>query len=458
MTLRHRGLLAAAAAVACLPTGSQAQTLSLVGSSGKVCQLTGERDWATNALTDAQTETRFGLVAVDLGFPVDSGTGSLYFLFGDARPPGHLAPDTVPPDDALGITKRKAAPDSETCPRSRAGVCVVDIFRIPPLRRRYNRDHSTYRRAVFFLDDYLYGFFWTNHCVLPTLLTPNLTEPLALPGASRTCPETPSNNSLGNSVLARAPQADPASFIQTAPHEPVALEVPMPNGFVYVSAAAPAPETANEPKLEREGIAVFGAPRFRASVPYLALAPRATFGNPSTWSFYAGRVGGNPVWIDFQKWEQNFPGGQWKPPAHAEIFDAGSNAERCIGEHSVTWNAPLQSWLLLYGCGAMVEARSAPKLWGPWSKPVVLLNSNSASVQCSLIMKPGGCPGRTNYWPLPNHAIWPGPFLRAVRDEPLHAECDGHGTRQAGDYLLARIELEPVSGQRDAIDDRVEED
>jgi len=38
-----------------LPIDADAVTLSLVGSSTKVCQFTGETDWATNQPTAAQT-------------------------------------------------------------------------------------------------------------------------------------------------------------------------------------------------------------------------------------------------------------------------------------------------------------------------------------------------------------------------------------------------------------------
>src|SRR5271169_1829385 len=83
-----------------LPVEADAATLSLVGSSTKVCQLIGDTDWATNQPTAAQTLSNFGLDAVDLGFPVDSGPGPLFFLFGDAWPNGHPpgSNPTVPPD------------------------------------------------------------------------------------------------------------------------------------------------------------------------------------------------------------------------------------------------------------------------------------------------------------------------------------------------------------------------
>ena len=58
-------------------TAVDAATLSLVGNSTTVC-----RD-SPGTPTAAKTLSNFGLAGVDLGFPVDSGSGPLYFLFGD---------------------------------------------------------------------------------------------------------------------------------------------------------------------------------------------------------------------------------------------------------------------------------------------------------------------------------------------------------------------------------------
>ena len=60
-------------------------TLSLVGGSEKVCQLTGENDWETTTPgsphpTAAKTLTNFGLDGVDLGYPVEN-RGTLILLF-----------------------------------------------------------------------------------------------------------------------------------------------------------------------------------------------------------------------------------------------------------------------------------------------------------------------------------------------------------------------------------------
>jgi hypothetical protein len=69
---------------ASLSTAVDAATLSLIGSSTTVCQVIGETIWDTGTpgtVTAAKTLSNFGLAGVDLCFPVDSGSGPLYFLF-----------------------------------------------------------------------------------------------------------------------------------------------------------------------------------------------------------------------------------------------------------------------------------------------------------------------------------------------------------------------------------------
>jgi hypothetical protein len=86
------GIVVAAAILVCAIIkcpDADAAGLSVVGSSAKVCQLTGQTDWLTGASTDAQTMSRYGLMGIDLGFPVESDTSALYLLFGDAVPAHH---------------------------------------------------------------------------------------------------------------------------------------------------------------------------------------------------------------------------------------------------------------------------------------------------------------------------------------------------------------------------------
>ncbi len=57
-----------------------------IGTTEKVCQVTGDIDWETGQPTAGRTKTEFGLGATDLGYPVEH-RGKLILLFGDTRPP-----------------------------------------------------------------------------------------------------------------------------------------------------------------------------------------------------------------------------------------------------------------------------------------------------------------------------------------------------------------------------------
>jgi hypothetical protein len=370
-----------------------AATLSLVGPSTKVCQLIGETDWLTHLPTAAKTATNFGLDAVDLGFPVDSGApGRLYFLFGDAVPNGHAptAIPSAPPDDALGFTTRTAVPDATTCLDLQLATSSPHVFAHPIVQPTIQQGSFNVPTGGVFVDNTLYAFFWTGHCLVPTGLRPDPITPLRRPSPSATCPETPDNSSIGRSVLAAAPPTNPVDFHWTVPPDgPLFLN--MPNGFVYTSAALPPP---GAPAV----VPVFGVPRYRASIPYLALAPRTTFGDPDTWRYFAGIAGGLPVLITRHQWDSGRnAAGEWVPPPAAQIYEAKPAYEHCVGEHSVTWNAPLHVWILLYVCEPWtVEARFAPEPWGPWSPPIIMLSAiQDPNLVCTLIQGVSPCPGLT---------------------------------------------------------------
>jgi hypothetical protein len=406
--VRAIAVLPAALAVVFMTVPADASTLSVVGASAKVCQLTGQTDWLTGQTTDAQTQSKYGLQGIDLGFPVESDTGDLYFLFGDAVPNGHPPGSfpTVPPDDALGKTARTAVPDSTTC---------IDMTLFSSGRRK-SLGHPTVTPPIqqgsfnvptggVTVGSKFFAFFWTDHCVIPDNFGPNAATPLERPAAGAFCPETDASNSIGNSVLAYAVDSNPLAFTQVAPPLDIAYVPQMPNGFVYVTAALPGPRKRGvdyRPGYEAP-IPVFGVARYRMSIPYLALAPQASFGAVSTWKFYGGTSPSGPIWLTYQQWQSGHVGSQWAPPADVELYANSPNVwslsgdERCVGEHSVTWNAPLQVWLMLYTCGGwQVEARTAPDPWGPWSAPTILLSAvENPGLFCTLFWgKPGtSCPG-----------------------------------------------------------------
>ena len=410
-------LLSAILGAGSLTTAADAARLSLVGSSTMVCQLIGETIWDTGSPgtpTAAKTVSNFGLAGVDLGFPVDSGSGPLYFLFGDGSPPDHPPNSlpTEPPDDALGFTSRTTPPDNTTCLDLELVTSAPKKYAHPTVTPKIQQGWFNVPTGGVFFDNTLYAFFWTDHCFIPSPLEPNPRTPLRLP-APGACVETPQNSSVGRSVLAHTTAGNPLDFHWQPPSEGL-LFTNMPSGFVYVSAANPPPGVA-PPNPLASAIPVFGVPRYRASIPYLALAPRATFADPKTWSFFAGHEFGHPIWITRHEWEsQHNDAGEWMPPPRAEIFKSEPADERCVGEHSVTWNAPLHSWLLLYTCLPwVVEARFAPEPWGPWSTPIILLSAvQDPGLNCTLIQNTSltGCPGLANEQTLPSGTPWPGAF------------------------------------------------
>jgi hypothetical protein len=375
-----------------------AGTLLVVpGSTQKICQLTGDDDWETGLPTAARTFTNFGLQAADLGYPVED-QGKLILLFGDSWPSPHpqnasSAQSEIPPDDSVGITVRKAPPDSSSCLDLEINHTAARVF-IPATITGPVKVHQGYFNVPsggVSVGGLLYAFFWTDHCVDPNPLNPSLLFPLARPPVSLSvdCPETDSRNSVGDNVMAQSSD-DGLTFSQV---------VSMPSGFVYVTAV----NTAQQPGLpldQKLGVFIFGVPRYRASIPYLAYAALGSLTDPSSWHFFTGLDDtGQPIWVSSQVWSgTSGPVESWSPPGSPELFHVASDAGRCVGEFSITWNAALGKWLMLYNCDRGIVARIAAAPWGPWSPPTAVL-SLGPDVECSLVMASTGCSNRLDYWP-----------------------------------------------------------
>jgi hypothetical protein len=371
-----------------------------IGSSEKVCQLTGDTDWETGQPTAARTLRNFGLRGADLGFPVEHA-GKLLLMFGDTFPPHHAdgPPGEIPPDDAVGVIERREPPTSD-------GKCLeLQIHQKPGAPPTFAPATITgpipIKQGFFNVPSggvsvagSLHAFLFTNHCTMPTRLEPSSDDPLARPPASQTCSENDDRSSVGRGVMARSDD-EGRTFSGV---------VPMPAGFVY-SIAVNTRLQADLPEEQRQGILVFGVARYRAGVPYLAQAPIETFADPATWRFFTGRAAdGQPKWVTQAQWQRGSAIAAvsrdarkgWKPPGEPEIL--APDAEHCIGEFSITWNRPLGMWLMLYNCAQKIEARVAPAPWGPWSAPTQLLGKDE-DVGCRLIMIPAGCGNRQDFWP-----------------------------------------------------------
>lgn len=361
------------------------QTITFQGRSEKVCQLTSDFDWETGVATTTQTQKNAGLGAVDLGYPVEH-QGRLMLLFGDSWPTqiAHLGDAFQPKDDAVGWITSRTPPTPAQCTD-----LVVNSSPGPPFVPATVTGPLHVAQGFFNVPSGGVGdgsgvtaFFWTNHCQFPNKVTPNPASPLARPPASDACAETDQLNSIGMGVMARS--TDEGVTFNNA--------VLMPAGFVYATAIHNHAVKGVQAG-QRLGTYVFGVPRYRASVPYLAYAPPGSLGDPTSWQFFAGRkVDGSPTWLPAEVWSRG-SGGPWKPPGSPELFDT----DQCIGEFSVTWNKPLGVWLMLYNCGSSIVARTAGDPWGPWSASTEILNPDKDGAPCRLLMTAQGCGNQQRY-------------------------------------------------------------
>jgi hypothetical protein len=432
-------------------------TFALVGESTKVCQLNGETDWESGKPTAAQTQTNFGMYAADLGTPVDTGGSTLYFLFGDTWPSPALG--VKRPNDAVGTSTLKTTPAKKTCLDLQIATVPSSsppIFAPATVTPKIDQGYFNVPSGGVYANPSLYAFFWTDHCEFPTKLDPSPSDPLNLPASTSGCSESASLNSVGISVLGQSVASDVVFTTPTVG----GTDVIMPSGFVYVNAVDATHKPNLAPSSQQLGVFITGVPRYRASVPYLAYSTPANLDDPSNWMFFNGLSGGTPNWISYTTWQSfHNMAGRWVPPSTAAQIYNPAPSEECVGAHSLSWNAPLNAWLLLYNCtGTTIEARYAPAPWGPWSAPIVLLSpTRDPGIYCTLIMESSGVPRKDQLL----DAFEKRRTLCTLRPEPLHEGCLGDllppaeacGTaRRLRDDLLARIDMESLCGGPHEID------
>ena len=239
-------------------------------------------------------------------------------------------------DDTHGSARQQHLPRSSARDQGAAKIRPSDGD-----SRRSCRDRSTCRPAAYFSNNNFYAFFWTNHCVLPGVLTPDPGAPLTLPPPKATCAENRGDQQRGaeRARRTRRPQIR-CVFRQTDPPEPLLLQNPlrhMPSGFVYVSAAQTAPRNRRRPPARGQLEFRFSARRDTAPAFPIWRSRRARrFGDPQTWSLLCRPRGGNPVWITRAQWESGHnASGEWVPPRARKYTTAsprGTLRRRAFGD------------------------------------------------------------------------------------------------------------------------------
>jgi hypothetical protein len=115
------------------------------------------------------------------------------------------------------------------------------------------------------------------------------------------------------------------------------------------------------PAADGAGLIIFGSGRYRESDLRLAFQPAEGIENPEQIQYFTG--------LD----ENNQPSWSSREEDAPPLFD-----QPCIGEFSVSYNAHIEKWILLYNCGFEnargINLRTANRPWGPWSDPLILFH------------------------------------------------------------------------------------
>lgn len=293
--------------------------------SQKVCQLTGDFDFQTGAETRSITGAKFNVPGTDLGSPFEHN-GSLYFLFGDT---------TTASQDGLAFTTEH---EPEPCPK-------IDFVTKPDNAREFQPIAAP---GISLGQDEVPTTGFSAHGALYAFVRTNFA------------------GDMGTAVLLRS--NDNGSTFNSVSDE---WRQGLGNKFVYLSAVRVSKaDFPDLPTNAKEGLLVFGTGRYRQSNPYLAFIDLDELQHGrKVVSYFKGtrslQISGvdsiTPSWVNADQANEA-----------RDLF--GKNVPGCVGELSVTWNAKLNQWLMLYNCANIIVGRVAEKPWGPWSEPATIFD------------------------------------------------------------------------------------
>lgn len=329
--------------------------------SEKVCQATGSYDRERGgdpAVTNTTNDTakRVNLSATDLGYPVDDGE-ALTVLFGDSRwgDGGLRATSEWGYDDAVAVSRDTAAPTATNCLHLTFETDANGDFRPPRVQPDIMQGLFNVPSSGFAVGSQHYAIFWTNHCDF----------------FNDDC--DPAANEQGRAVLTKRVSETYQQLFE------------LPAQFRYTASINTA-----------DGVYVYGVDTYRGGNPYLAHVPSGQVEDQAAWRYFAGLdAAGAPQWSA-------------DSASAVPVFDSG-DPQPCIGEFGVTWEEPLQRWLMTYNCTNGVQARLATTPWGSWSAPSTIFHPgedaglcrfmHDASQHCDNLAGDNGDAGGGSYGP-----------------------------------------------------------
>ena len=353
-------------ATASLPAPLPNKIFYVAGSSQKVCQLTGERDRQFHKSTFTQTRTRFGLVAVDLGYSFEHN-GKLFFLFGDAeaspkfngKPNGQNDPPRVRDDnDAIGFTTDTSV---DRCLRLDFVRNANGAYKNPIVLNAQGQPAITLRTnempiAGISQRGRMYVVFGTDN-----------------QAANPTAPGAPKNLHSGPTRTVLAVSDDDANTFR----------------YLYDFSKGPGAKFIKTTiALGAEGYLYFwgtpGGLLMRHTPPYFARKRADLINQPGEMEYFDGL--GPDEKPRFSKNEAD------AFPLFVDNEGSSSEPHDCTGDPSVEWNRFVHRWVMLYLCTNYarnnlggIYMRLAEQPWGPWSEPQTIFNAKRDGGLCHFI-------------------------------------------------------------------------
>lgn len=338
-------LLAASGARAAVsaPPASASTLTYIPGSSVKLEQLLGDKDWATGAPTTSQTISRSDVEGTDIGCSFEDN-GKLIFLFGDT----------------IGTKVNYHAADTfawSTSTDPEAGL-LLNFFTDSQGKTLLVQPPGI-KMGPFDIPNSGISLNGQTYIVCST----GADTSLAMPQAHEYSVLTRFDENTQAFSTGRTISMAPAGhFVITALHE-----MPAP--------ASPGTHAAGGPGAAATDVLMFGLGLFRATDVYLADIPASGFESGAGTRYFAGLSNGQPTWTDQEAKAMpvvvdNPTGG---PP--------WPNDSPTIGDLSVSYSNDLGLWLMTYDGGRQTEATTgiyfcyAPAPSGPWSPPQLIFNA-----------------------------------------------------------------------------------
>ncbi|MDH6118564.1 hypothetical protein ABH930_001565 [Kitasatospora sp. GAS204A] len=327
------------------------QQIAYRGRSEKVCQLTGNVDSEQHTFTTNLTGLRANVQGTDLGYPVDDGS-TLTLLFGDTHPAAIDDDKESGYDDAVATSQDTTPPSYASC--LHLTYPIMKTFPTPTYRPAIVVNPSIYQgyfnvpSSGFVSGGHQYVIFWTNHCAGTGSSDPSHCEDGHQPGV----------NQYGNAVMTRY---DPVLGLYKNLFQ-------LNSRFTYTGALN-TENIAAAPTPDPRGTYIWGVGLYRSTDPIMAYAPPGPVTTDLNWRYLHITPNGARSWVSDVK-------------LASDMFTDSPQQDKCVGESSISWVAPLKSWLMLYNCAGKIQARLADSIAGPWSAPSTIFDPQADNGLC----------------------------------------------------------------------------